>query len=222
MIARRDRRPRRRIPCDERHSRRLGAGPRCDRRSRHGRPDDPVPCPSKCGSGRCSVRQWPYQRPVGTHPDEPAFDSWRRHPGDVALLVGGWLMVLWAWVADRKVKDRLADVEVPHGVLLPIVMFTLIGQRRRDRVSARFGTATGEFGTFIGTRMRDTDERQQRLVELQASLEELTRAGEQRERRMVALQESVERYTRVLVILTVVLAALGLGAIGATVWAATR
>jgi hypothetical protein len=159
---------------------------------------------------------------MGTRPEEPPFDSWRHHPGDVALYVGGWLMILWKWVADRKVKDRLADVAVPRGVLMPVLMSALIARRRWDRVIARFDKVTGEFGTFIGTRMRETDERHQRMVELQASLEEITRAGEQRERTMIALQVSVEKYTRRLVVLTVVLAVLGAGAIGATIWAATR
>jgi hypothetical protein len=157
---------------------------------------------------------------MGTGPEEPPFDSWRDHPGDVALYVGGWLMVLWVWVANRRVKDRLADVEVPHGVLMPILTSTLIRRRRWDRVIAQFDKATREFGTFIGTRMRETDERQERLVELQASPEEMARAGEQRERTMIALQVCVEKYTRRLVVLTVVLAVLGAGAIGATVWAA--
>jgi hypothetical protein len=78
-----------------------------------------------------------------------------------------------------------------------------------DRVSARFDRATRDFGTFIGNRMRDTDERQNRLVELQASLEELARGGEQRKKTMVALQISVEKYTRRLVVLTIVLAVSG-------------
>jgi hypothetical protein len=103
---------------------------------------------------------------------------------------------------------------------MPILTSTLIRRRRSDRVIAQFDKATREFGTFIGTRMRETDERQERLVELQASLEEMARAGEQRERTMIALQVCVEKYTRRLVVLTVVLAVLGAGAIGATVWAA--
>jgi hypothetical protein len=59
-----------------------------------------------------------------------AFDAWRHHPGDIALYVGAWLTVPLVVGRDRRVKDRLADVEVPHGVLMAILMSTLIRQRR--------------------------------------------------------------------------------------------
>jgi hypothetical protein len=141
---------------------------------------------------------------------------------DRSLYVVGWLLMFWTWLTDRRYKDRLADVEIPHGMLAPIVMSAAIRRREWDRAIARFDKLSSQFGTFIGTWMRESAERQRRLVELQANLEAIARSGEERERTMVALQISVEKYTRRLVVLTIVVAVLGAGAIGATIWAATR
>lgn len=149
-------------------------------------------------------------------------DSRRDRTIDRALYVVGWLLMFWTWVTDRRYKDRLADVEVPHGLLAPIVMSAAIRRREWDRAITRFDKLSSQFGTFIGTWMRESAERQRRLVELEANLEAIARSGEEREQTMVALQVSVEKYTRGLVVLTIVLAVLGAVAIGTTIWAATR
>jgi hypothetical protein len=149
-------------------------------------------------------------------------DSRRDRAIDRALYVVGWLLMFLTWVTDRRYKDRLADVEVPHGLLAPIVMSATIRRREWDRAIARFDKLSSQFGTFLGTWMRESAERQRRLVELEANLEAIARSGEEREQTMVALQVSVEKYTRGLVVLTIVLAVIGALAIGATIWAATR
>jgi hypothetical protein len=68
----------------------------------------------------------------------------------------------------------------------------------------------------------ESDDRQRRFVDLQASLEQLARDGEEREKTLIDLQLSVTRYTRWPVALTIVLAVLGVAAIATTIWAATR
>jgi hypothetical protein len=69
-------------------------------------------------------------------------------------------------------------------------------QRQTDKAVADFRQVTSEFGTFLGTRMRDSDERDRRLLDLQVS---------------------VERLTSRLVVLTLVLGAVGLVGVGLNV-----
>jgi hypothetical protein len=102
---------------------------------------------------------------------------------------------------DRIGWQRLADVQVPRGV----VWVLLIGLRIRQRVTARalkgFADASSELGTVLGARMRE---------------------GDARETQLLALQASIERLTRWLVRLTITLGLIGIAGIGATLWAALR
>jgi hypothetical protein len=101
----------------------------------------------------------------------------------------------------RYLWERLADVQVPRGVLWVIVVAKLVQQRQTDRVIRRFDQASSDFGTFLGRRMKEGDERQGQLLDLQRSIEALTRW---------------------LVVLTIVLGVIGLAGIGATMWAALK
>jgi len=100
---------------------------------------------------------------------------------------------------DRTGWQRLADVQVPHGILWVLVIGSLIGKRRTDRALADFAKTTGEFGTFMGGRMRQGDAQTKQLLDLQAS---------------------IERLTRWLVRLTIALGVIGVAGIAATVVAA--
>jgi len=152
--------------------------------------------------------------------DEPEVKWWRSERGDWALSCVGLALAPLSWIRGRDVSERLADVHVPRGMLLPALMFARIGQRRRERAYEELGDGLSELGTTLATRMRENDQRQQQLVDLQASLERMTREGEQREKTLVELQVSVTLYTRWLLALTVVLAVLGIGTIGVAIWAA--
>jgi hypothetical protein len=113
----------------------------------------------------------------------------------VAIAVG-FLFAAHAFWRDRRSWQRLADVEVPNGLFKTAMMFLLVRQRRTDRALAQFDRVTGELGTLIGTRWKEGDERDRQMVELTAS---------------------VRRLTRWLVALTVVLGALAVASLAATI-----
>lgn len=92
----------------------------------------------------------------------------------------------------------MADVQVPRGILWVILLATLLREGRTDQAIKKFDAATGEFGTFLGTRMRE---------------------GDQRTEQLLTLQISIERLTRWLVGLTIVVGIIGVGGIAATIWA---
>lgn len=92
--------------------------------------------------------------------------------------------------------QRVADVEVPNGILLPALMFRWVGLRRNDRMWAKARDSTNELAEALGERMRYTDQRSNRLVDLQASLEWLARDADERNRHLVGLTVSVEQLTR--------------------------
>jgi hypothetical protein len=110
-------------------------------------------------------------------------------------------MFILVMLRDRKIWQRLADVEIPNGTLFVVMAAALVRQRRTERALAEFAKRSGELGTLLGTRMRESDERAVELLSLQAS---------------------VERLTRWLVVLTVVLGVIGVGGIAATLWAALK
>jgi hypothetical protein len=111
------------------------------------------------------------------------------------------VITIGTWIREREPWVRLADVKVPNGLLLPALLAARVRQRRSDRAVDKFAGAASDLGTTLGTRVREGDERNARLL---------------------ALQVSVEQLTRRLVILTIVLGLIGLGGIGATLWAALR
>lgn len=120
---------------------------------------------------------------------------------DYGLIGLGWLMFILVTLRDRKIWQRLADVEIPNGTLFVEMAAALVRQRRTERMLAEFAERSGELGTLLGTRVRDSDERTVELLSLQAS---------------------VERLTRWLVVLTVVFGVIGVGGIAATLWAALK
>lgn len=120
---------------------------------------------------------------------------------DYGLIGLGWLMFILVTLRDRQVWQRLVDLEIPNGTLFVVMAAALVRQRRSERALAGFAERSGELGTLLGTRMRQSDERAVELLSLQAS---------------------VERLTRWLVALTVVLGVIGVGGIAATLWAALK
>lgn len=132
---------------------------------------------------------------------------------DKLMAAVGWVLVFANWIADRQIKDRLADVEVPHGAQITILIFALIGRRVRNRQWAKAAESMNELAEALANRMVETDARQQQLVELQGSLERLAHESSDREEILVALQQSVTRYTEWLLVLTVVVALIGVGTI---------
>lgn len=124
---------------------------------------------------------------------------WQR-TGDRVLIVGGFAAGLHAFWRDRRVWQRLGDVEVLNGIFAPTMYFLLVRQRRDDRAMAEFAKTSGEFGTFIGNRMKVSDQRNDELLDLTRSL---------------------KRLTRWLVVLTIVVGLIGAGSIGATIAVAT-
>jgi hypothetical protein len=73
--------------------------------------------------------------------------------------------------------------------------------RRSERATKELAGISADPGTLIGERWREGDAREGRLIELQAS---------------------VERMTRWLVFLTVAVGLIGIAGIGASLWAALR
>lgn len=134
----------------------------------------------------------------------------------------GFAFPIVTWIRTGKPWQRLADVDVPNGILLSVLLFALAGRRRTARIYAKFGEQTAEFGTFIGNRMRQSDERSSQLLDLQASLERYASAANERDEDLLRLSSSVERLTRWLVRLTILLGAIGVAGVAVAVWAALR
>jgi hypothetical protein len=84
---------------------------------------------------RCAI--YPCNRVCivsGTWTRTGAMTEWWEHGAervDKLMAAVGWVLVFANWITDRQIKDRLADVEVPHGAQLTILIFTLIGRRIR-------------------------------------------------------------------------------------------
>jgi hypothetical protein len=109
------------------------------------------------------------------------------------------LLVILAAVWRERDKygwERLSDVQVPRGMIWVIVVGLWWRQRKTNQAIDELPTA--EFGQLLGERWREGTEREEQLVELQAS---------------------IERMTRWLVRLTVVLGIIGVSGIAATIWA---
>jgi len=132
---------------------------------------------------------------------------------DKLMAAVGWVLVFGSWITDRQIKDRLADVEVPHGAQVTILIFALIGRRIRSRQWTEAAASVNELAEALAKRMVETDARQQELVDLQGSLERLAHESSGREEILVALQQSLTRYTKWLLVLTVAVALIGVGTI---------
>ena len=97
--------------------------------------------------------------------------------------------------------ERVSDVQVPRGILWVILISLLIRQRRSDRVLKEFEENSSELGTLLGVRMREGDERDELLLDLQGS---------------------IERLTRWLVGLTVLLGIISIAGMATTIWAVLK
>lgn len=111
---------------------------------------------------------------------------------------------------------------MPNGILLAALLFRWVGLRRSDRILAEFDMRMDELGTFLGTRMRQSDERSQQLLELQTSLEHYASAADARDHDLLRLSRNVERLTRWLVRLTIVLGVIGVAGVGVAVCTALK
>jgi hypothetical protein len=120
---------------------------------------------------------------------------------DACLMVLAFAFFFLATRRDGRPWERLADVRVPNGILPPIIYALLVRQRRTNKAVAEFGKVSGEFGTFIGNRMKQSDERDNEVLEL---------------------TRTVKRLTSWLVVLTVVLGVIGVGSIVATLVYASK
>jgi len=100
---------------------------------------------------------------------------------------------------DKFGWERLSDVQVPRGMLWVILIGLWWRQRGTNQAIDEFGERSSELGQLLGERWREGTEREEQLVQLQAS---------------------IERMTRWLVRLTVVLSVIGVGGIVATTWSA--
>lgn len=120
--------------------------------------------------------------------------------GDSAVATGVAVTLLGMQLDRKRLGwQRLADVQVPHGTLTALLLGGLLRMRRSERATKELRDIGAELGTLIGDRWREGDEREARLIELQAS---------------------VERMTRWLVLVTVAVGLIGIAGIGATLWAA--
>lgn len=101
----------------------------------------------------------------------------------------------------RLAWQRLADVQVPFGILWWLLLGLWLRGRAMDKALEEFSRSAEDLGSLVGTRWREEDEREEKLLELQQSIETLTR-------RLVAL--------------TIVVGVAGLAATAATILAAVN
>jgi hypothetical protein len=57
---------------------------------------------------------------------------------DYGLIGLGGLMFILVMLRDRKIWQRLADVEIPNGTLFAVMAAALVRQRRTERALAEF------------------------------------------------------------------------------------
>jgi len=96
--------------------------------------------------------------------------------------------------------QRLADVQVPTGILWWVLLGLWLRRREMDKVIDEFSKSASDLGNLLGDRWREGTEREEELLQL---------------------QQSIESLTRWLVVLTIVVGVVGLVAAAATIWAAT-
>jgi hypothetical protein len=99
---------------------------------------------------------------------------------------------------DKYGWERLSDVQVPRGTLWAFLLGSWLGRRQLNKAIDEFSEPAAELARELGRSWREGEERGRQLVELQAS---------------------IERMTRWLVRLTVVLGIIGVSGIAATIWA---
>jgi hypothetical protein len=94
---------------------------------------------------------------------------------DRLITAAGFLTPFVSWIRTSRPRQRLADVEVPNAIVWTLIIGRWVGLRRQDRAVGESGATIDELGTLVGNRMRQGDERSRQLLDLQASLERLTR-----------------------------------------------
>lgn len=99
---------------------------------------------------------------------------------------------------DKFGWERLSDIQVPRGVLWLVLSARLYRQHQLSVAIDEFGHSASELAEYLGNSWRESQRREARLVELQASM---------------------ARMTKWLIALTVLLGLIGLGGIAVTIWA---
>lgn len=99
---------------------------------------------------------------------------------------------------DKFGWERLADVQVPRGIFWGVLVGLWWRQRATNQAIDEFAGPANELARLLGDRWRE---------------------GTEREEQLVALQASVEQMTRWLVGLTIALGIIGVASIAATIWA---
>jgi hypothetical protein len=129
-------------------------------------------------------------------------DAWKRldqayteheRQVDRVLNAGTAFSILLTWVQERRPWTRLADVKVPNATLLTAWLISRIKFGQIKGPLRELGENMEKFGTLLGQRMRQSDERAEQELGLQRSVEQLTREGEASAKQELALQQSVER-----------------------------
>jgi hypothetical protein len=94
--------------------------------------------------------------------------------------------------------QRLADAQVPTGILWWIILGLWLRRREMDKAIDEFSKSASDLGNLLGDRWREGTEREEELLQL---------------------QQSIESLTRWLVVLTIVVGIVGLVAAAGTIWA---
>jgi hypothetical protein len=95
--------------------------------------------------------------------------------------VVGCAIPLVSWRPSGTLKERLADIEVPRSMVIPTMPFAVVGRRRSARAWNDLERISGDLGTLIGSRMRQSEKRSEELLALQASTERFAEAADKRD-----------------------------------------
>lgn len=143
------------------------------------------------------------------------------HAIDVLAFSGLAVSLVLTWVRERRLWQRLADLEVPSGGLL-----ILVGALRMRQLALKgpindLRDSMSELGDLIGKRLVQSDKRSAELLAAQRSMETMAQEADQRDKTLVELQVNIVDLTRWLVRLTIALGVIGVAGIAATIVAAT-
>ena len=70
-------------------------------------------------AGDCSLAAMSTVERHYTAPPQAARVSWRGENADRATLITGYAILVLTWIRNRNLAERRADVETPHGMLVP-------------------------------------------------------------------------------------------------------
>jgi hypothetical protein len=129
--------------------------------------------------------------------------SWWRDEWDdqVLFLAVALIWTAWTWRRDKYVKQRLADVAVPNGIVVTVVCFVVARQRARNQEWRKASASLSEVSRAL------TAERLEgltapsigspdQLPAFQASVDSLTKQASERDERLVTLNDQVVTLTR--------------------------